>query len=90
MDLMAWFFGLGDLTVDLSAGTIAIATACLLLSEHWPSVGGEEAEECIREDCQHLIAGNRQEVLSFECHLTGNEEIHKAARVFLAKKDGIQ
>lgn len=69
---------------------MAVANACLLLSDHQRFVECEMDESCIKEAQSLLVEINGRKVLSYESKLAPNENICNAARVFLADMDGIQ
>lgn len=49
MDLMAMFYGTGDLVVDFCAGIMAVPKACLLLSEYRRFVGCKSDEGSVKQ-----------------------------------------
>lgn len=56
MDLEAMFCGLQDLVVNFCAGTMSVATPCLLLSEHLRFVKWKKGGGCVKDALPVLIA----------------------------------
>lgn len=64
MDFGAKFSGLWYLVVDIDAGTIAVAKACMHLSQHMHFVGCKMDEGCVKEALLGLVEVHALRVLS--------------------------
>lgn len=69
---------------------MAMANSCMIWSEYQNYVGWGKSEGCVKEATSGLTEFCVGHVLSIENDLAENEEICKAARVFLAEMDRIQ
>lgn len=90
LNLEAKLAGTGLLMVDLCSGKMDVKKTCLLFSEPRRFFGCQKDEGCVNEALSGLVHVYTKQLLSFERDSTTNEEIKDAARVLLAKVEGIQ
>lgn len=81
-DLVTKFSGPGDLVVKFCAGSMEVAKAWLLLSEHRRFKRCGMDEICVKEALRGLVEVYPWQELSSESNLTMNEDFCNAALVF--------